>query len=97
MVTTRTRLTIDVTPELRRRIKMAAAARDLSVRQYVVELLEENVREGPAVRTLKGRLVTGAMIEELDRTREAVMRGRVFSDDSADLINEARAQRSEEL
>src|SRR5579884_2888030 len=35
----RARLSIEVEPELRRRIKIAAAARDLSVREYVEAIL----------------------------------------------------------
>ena len=37
----RARLTIDVEPELRRRVKSAAAARDLSVREYVEAILRQ--------------------------------------------------------
>src|SRR3954453_12186673 len=37
----RTRLSIDVEPELRRRIEIAAAARDLSVREYVEAILRQ--------------------------------------------------------
>jgi hypothetical protein len=37
----RARLSIDVEPELRRRIKVAAAARDLSVRKYVEAILRQ--------------------------------------------------------
>jgi hypothetical protein len=37
----RARLSIDVEPELRRRIKIAAAARDLSVREYVEAILRQ--------------------------------------------------------
>ena len=36
----RARLSIDVEPELRRKIKIAAAQRDLSVRDYVVAILQ---------------------------------------------------------
>jgi len=35
----RARLSIDVAPELRRRLKIAAAARDLTVRDYVEAIL----------------------------------------------------------
>jgi hypothetical protein len=35
----RARLSIDVAPELRRRLKIAAASRDLSVRDYVETIL----------------------------------------------------------
>lgn len=41
----RPRISIDVAPELRRRLRLAAARRDLTVRQYVLEALEERVRE----------------------------------------------------
>ncbi len=37
----RARLSIEVEPELRRRIKIAAAARDLSVREYVEAILRQ--------------------------------------------------------
>jgi uncharacterized protein (DUF1778 family) len=41
----RPRITIDVRPRLRRRLRTAAAKRDLTVRQYVMEAIEERVRE----------------------------------------------------
>ncbi len=47
----RARLSIDVEPELRRRVKVAAAQKDLSVREYLVAIvrraLEEEERESP--------------------------------------------------
>jgi len=44
-VVKRPRISIDVTPEVRRRLRVAAAKRDLSVRQYVLEALEERLGE----------------------------------------------------
>jgi uncharacterized protein (DUF1778 family) len=41
----RPRLSIDVSPEIRRRLRLAAAKRDLSVRQYILEALEERLGE----------------------------------------------------
>ena len=41
----RPRISIDVLPEVRRRLRRAAAKRDLSVRQYVLEAIEEQIRE----------------------------------------------------
>ena len=32
-------------PEVRRRLRLAAAKRDLTVRQYVIEAIEERLRE----------------------------------------------------
>ena len=41
----RPRISVDVLPEVRRRLRLAAAKRDLSVRQYVLEAIEERLRE----------------------------------------------------
>lgn len=41
----RTRLTIDVSPEVKRRLRLAAARRDISMRQYVLEVLEERLAD----------------------------------------------------
>ena len=40
----RPRITIDVQPEFRRRLRLAAAQRDITVRQYVLDALEERLR-----------------------------------------------------
>lgn len=37
------RLSIDVSPELRRRIRILASAHDTSIRDYVVEAIQERV------------------------------------------------------
>jgi hypothetical protein len=36
---------VDVRPEVRRRLRLAAAKRDLTIRQYVLEAIEERLRE----------------------------------------------------
>ena len=41
----RARLSIDLSVEARRRIRMAAAKRDLSIRQYVLEAVRERLKE----------------------------------------------------
>src|SRR5438477_3751805 len=41
----RPRISLDVRPEVRRRLRLAAAKRDLTVRQYVLEAVEERLRE----------------------------------------------------
>lgn len=40
----RARISIDVPPLVRHRLRFAAAMRDLSVRQYVLEAVEERLR-----------------------------------------------------
>lgn len=41
----RPRISIDVRPELRRRLRLAAAKHDRTVRQYILEAIEERLRE----------------------------------------------------
>ena len=41
----RPRISLDVRPEVRRRLRLAAAKRDLTVRQYVLEAIDERLRE----------------------------------------------------
>ncbi|HEX5138336.1 MAG TPA: hypothetical protein VFY93_15275 [Planctomycetota bacterium] len=41
----RPRVSIDVTAELRRRLRFAAAKRDMTLRQYVLDAVEERLEE----------------------------------------------------
>lgn len=41
----RSRISIDVAPEVRRRLRIAAAKRELSVRAYLVAAIEQRLRE----------------------------------------------------
>jgi uncharacterized protein (DUF1778 family) len=41
----RPRISIDVQPEVRRLLRLAAAKRDLTIRQYVLEAIQERLQE----------------------------------------------------
>ena len=41
----RPRISVDVVPDIRRRVRLAAARRDVTVRQYVLEAIEGRLRE----------------------------------------------------
>ena len=41
----RPRISIDVQPEVRRRLRLAAAKRDVSVQRYVLDAIEERLKE----------------------------------------------------
>ena len=43
--TKRPRIRIDVMPEMRRRLRLAAARRDVTIRHYVLEAIAERLRE----------------------------------------------------
>lgn len=70
----RTRISVDVPPIMRRRLRLAAARLDLTVRQYLLEAIEERLREdldhtdGPPALTSK----TDPVLAELwDNRRDA--------------------------
>lgn len=41
----RPRISLDVNPELRRRLRWAAAKRDMTIQHYIADALEERLRE----------------------------------------------------
>jgi hypothetical protein len=41
----RPRISIDVQPRIRRRLRLAAAKRDLTIRRYILQAIEERLRE----------------------------------------------------
>lgn len=71
----RPRITLDVKPEFRRRLRLAAAKRDTTVRAYVLEALEERLRqdiddEGERLLALTAR--SDSLLAELwDNERDA--------------------------
>jgi hypothetical protein len=96
----RARLTIDLDPELHMRLKMAAAANGVSMRELVECLLLQTLPAMPHRRRIpleQRRPISQGALEQMERTREQVMRGRVFADDAADLLREAREERMEAL
>ncbi len=95
----RPRLMIDISPELRRRIKMAAAEKDVSIREYVEDILEESVPPETAFlqKRRRGQL-NGAAIEDLLKTRAEIMHahpGEMF--DSVETLHQLREERLKEL
>jgi predicted metal-dependent RNase len=93
----RPRLMIDISPELRRRIKIAAAEKDLSIREYVEDILEKVVPPEKSFLEKRGRL-NSAAIEDLLKTREEIIRahpGQVF--DSPETLHQLREERLKEL
>lgn len=72
----RPRISIDVIPEVRRRLRLAAAKRDLTIRQYVLEAIEERLREdlgdeSEGVLTLTGK-ADPVLAELWDNPRDSV-------------------------
>ncbi len=94
----RSRITIDISPELRRRIKVAASRNDLSISEYLGNILEQSVPDEASMRQ-PGRPVTQETLERLRRIREKILQdrqGKLF-EDSTEMIHKMREERSQEL
>src|SRR6266700_2054013 len=81
----RPRLMIDISPELRRRIKIAAAQNDLSVREYIERILEQTV-PGEANVILAPVLL---IYEVTNAIYQHVRRGELFLDDARQTLDNA--------
>lgn len=96
--TKRSRITIDVSPELRRRIKMAATQNDLSISEYLGRILEEVVPEEDMAQE-EWQPIPANIMEDVARVRERIIResnGYIF-EDSAESIRQQREERTQYL
>src|SRR5436309_16008698 len=96
----RSRLMIDISPELLHRIKIAAAQKDLSIREYVENILDQAVPfEDTHMKKRQPHPVSHESLQRLLRTREQIIQerqGKPFTD-STELIRQMREERSEYL
>ena len=93
----RTRITIDVSPELRQRIKAAALQKNLSVSEYLGNILEEAVPDEITIAEQARHPVPSDILDELHQIRERVLQesnGHIF-DDSTEAIRRMREERTE--
>ena len=91
----RPRLTVDISPTLKRRIKVAAAAQDMPVSAYIARVLEQAVPAADTVTQASDGTINAVMIQKAAALRAG--QKAPFPEDSADLIREAREQRNAEL
>jgi predicted metal-dependent RNase len=95
----RSRITIDISPELRRRIKVAASQRDVSISEYLGQILEENVPDEMNLVEQDVHPVPSDILQEVDRIRERVIReskGHIF-EDSTEVLRQQREERTQYL
>ena len=91
---TKSRFTVDMTPELRTRLKIAAARKGVTMRQYSLSAIEQQLeREGIAV-LISGRFDHHA-IDKAKALQRGVFGGRRLTDDSTELIRQTRERRAD--
>lgn len=95
----RVRITFDVSPELRRRIKKAASEQDVSISKLLERILEEAMPEEENTDVYQGHSVNREAIEKLRQVRERILqdRGGKPFENTNELIWQMREERSEEL
>src|SRR5205085_565200 len=90
---------ITMVPELRKRIRVAAAQNDLSMQEYIRSILEQAVPSEPgSLQERSGRL-NRAAVDDLLRYREEIKRAHPNQvlEDSSELLYQAREERTREL
>jgi len=90
---------IDLVPELKRRIRAAAAENGLSVQEYLERLLDQTVPGEKTSTQRPRRPLNREAVDRLLQTREAIKRahpGQVF-EDSAETLRQIREERMREL
>lgn len=95
----RTRITIDVSPELRQRIRLAAFQNDISINEYVSNILEQAVPNQETISLEKRHPIPPEFLEQLFRLREQIFResnGHIF-EDSAEAVRRMREERTKYL
>ncbi|SRR5579884_4114933 len=95
----RSRLIIDIVPELRRRIKIAAAENDLSIQEYVGQILERAVPPERSQPEKERKPLNRKAVDRLMQTREAIKRAHPGQDfgDSVEILRDLRDERTREL
>ncbi len=92
-------LIINIVPELRRRIKIAAAQSNLSEQEYVERILEQVIPSETNFAQRRSGQLNRAAVDDLLRYREEIRRahpGQVF-ENSVELLRQAREERTREL
>ncbi len=93
----RTRITIDVSPELRQRIKLAAFQNNISISEYLGHILEDAVpREISYSKEMKP--LTREKLERVLQVRERIIEstGGYTFDDSTEIVRQMRDERTKE-
>ena len=88
---------VGISPELYQQVKIVAAQKNLSIREYLEEVLEGIM--SCETSTSQGRPMTHETFEELRQLRERIKRnhpGQTF-DDSTELTRQMREERSQYL
>jgi hypothetical protein len=92
----KSRFTLDMTPELRTRLKIAAARKGVTMRQYSLSALEQQL-DREEVGVLASGTFNRETVEKAKALQESVFGKRKLADESTELIRQAREERVSQL
>jgi len=92
----KSRFTLDMTPELRTRLKIAAARKGVTMRQYSLSAIEQQL-EREEVAVLASGTFNHDAIEKARALQKSVFGKHRLADESAELIRQAREERISQL
>jgi len=92
----KSRFTLDMTPELRMRLKIAAARRGVTMRRYSISAIERQLEE-EGISVLAPAGFDSDAVAGARSLQKAVFGERRLAEDSTDLIREAREERLKQL
>jgi aromatic ring-opening dioxygenase catalytic subunit (LigB family) len=92
----KSRFTLDMNPELRTRLKIAAARRGVTMRQYSLSAIEQQLQREEIAVLASGSFDHDA-IDKAKALQQAVFGKRRLTDDSTELIRRAREERAGQL
>ena len=92
----KSRFTLDMTADLRTRLKIAAARRGITMRQYSLEAISRQLtRDDIQVKTSSGFNMEA--INKAKALQDSIFGNRRLTDDSVDIIRQAREKRANQL
>jgi len=92
----KSRFTLDMTPELRTRLKIAAARRGVTMRRYSLSAIERQLEKEEIAVLSPGSFDCDA-VDRARSLQQALFGGHSLPEDSTDLIREAREERAKQL
>jgi len=92
----KSRFTLDMAPELRTRLKIAAARKGVTMRRYSLSAIEQQL-EREDVGVLASGTFSREAVEKARALQKSVFGKRKLADESTELIRQAREERVNQL
>ena len=90
------RFTLDMSPEIQTRIKIAAASKGVTMREYSLSAIEARLDQDELRTMIAGRF-SPESVQEARIAKKRIFGDRKLADESAELIRQSREERIKQL